>query len=69
VSEQQQLLLARVEPVVELELVDGAVADEVVDVAVIAAPALGGAGPPPSGRPPPRRRSDVAGHEMSALQF
>jgi hypothetical protein len=36
---EQQLLLAPVEPVLELELVDGAIADEAADAAVIAAPA------------------------------
>jgi len=35
---EQQLLLAPAEPVLELELVDGAIADEPADVAVIAAP-------------------------------
>jgi integrase len=40
---EQQLLLARVEPALELELVDGAIADEAADIAVIAAPAAAAA--------------------------
>jgi hypothetical protein len=39
---EQQLLLAPVEPVLGLELVDGTIADEPADVAVIAAPASSG---------------------------
>ena len=38
----QQLLLAPIEPVLELELVDGTIACELADVAVIAAPAPAG---------------------------
>ncbi|MGP0053798.1 MAG: hypothetical protein ACLPZR_33860 [Solirubrobacteraceae bacterium] len=39
---EQQQLLASVEPVMELELVDGTVAEEPTDVAVIAAPSPAG---------------------------
>ncbi len=42
VGETQQLLLAPPEPPVELELVDGVIAGELADVAVIATPALEG---------------------------
>lgn len=45
---EQQLLLARVEPALELELVDGAIADEAADIAVIAAPAAAAAALDPS---------------------
>ncbi len=41
-GETQQLLLAPPEPPVELELVDGVIAGELADVAVIATPALEG---------------------------
>ncbi len=58
----QQLLVAPVEPAVKLDLVDGTIADELVDVSVTAAPAplgsdgrnlFGEAGSPPG----PRRRA------------
>ena len=39
---EQQLALAPAEPTVELELVDGTIADELVDAVVIAAPAPAG---------------------------
>jgi hypothetical protein len=35
---EQQVVLAAVEPALELELVDGTIADELADAVVIAAP-------------------------------
>ena len=61
----QQLLVAPVEPAVKLDLVDGTIADELVDVSVIAAPAplesegrnlFGEAGSPPGLRRRTRRQ-------------